>query len=136
EFRLSEYADELHGYEEAKQEALTKLREHIEPYLEQIARLESDEFAIAGKLPPCKAWMRYGWRAADQRVVVAAKTKQGAKELAYETRFGIDHRWHEAGGDWWYPLALEEGVWIEELDDKNQGTGTFYRPLDNREASE
>ena len=43
-------------YAEVKTEALEKLRSHIEPYVEQIARLESDEFEESRKLPHNKAW--------------------------------------------------------------------------------
>ena len=39
-------------------------------------------------------------------------------ELARQTRNSFDSSWHECKGDWWYHLAQEEAVWVEERDDQ------------------
>ena len=57
-------------------------------------------------------------------------------ELAQQTRHCFDSSWHECKGDWWYHLAQEEAVWVEELDDQERGTGVFYKPLGREEAEE
>ena len=38
--------------------------------------------------------------------------------------------------DWWYHLAHEEAIWVEERDDQKQGTGVFYKPLSREEAEQ
>jgi hypothetical protein len=131
EFKIDNPHDKLLPYEEAKNEALKKLRDHVAPYLARIEELERDEFAKTGALPPLRAW-RYDYR----HTVVTAKTKKRARELANESRYGFETGWDECGGDWWYHLAQEEAIWIEELDDKKQGTGVYYRPVGQEEAEQ
>lgn len=132
EFKMDNPHDTLLSYEEAKAAALQRLREHVAPYLARIEELEQDAFAEAGALPPLKAWRcHYGSKA-----VVTAKSKKRAMVLATETRYGFDSSWHECDGDWWYHLAHEEAVWIEEQDDRKQGTGVFYKPLPRNEAEQ
>jgi hypothetical protein len=132
EFRMENPHNTLISYEEAKAAALQRLKEHVTPYLARIEELEQDAFAEAGALPPLKAWRcHYGSKA-----VVTAKTKKRAMELTRETRYTFDSSWYECGGDWWYHLAREEGVWIEEQDDRKQGTGVYYKPLGREEAEQ
>lgn len=121
---------EITTYLDAREQALTILRDHVQPYLEQIERLESDEFATSGKLPDFKAWQRN-----FNRQVIVAKTKKRAIELARESRYGFDQSWARCSGTWWYQYAEDEGVIVEETDDKKRGTGVYLRPL-SREESE
>lgn len=131
EFTVVNSYDNVMAYAEAKAAALQRLNDHVAPYLARIKELEQGQFAETGALPPLKAW---GY---DRRhAVVTAKTKKRAIELAEETRYGFDSDWHECLGDWWYHLAHEEALWIEERDDRKQGTGVFYKPLAREEAKQ
>jgi hypothetical protein len=132
EFRTETPDNELMTYEQAKVSALQRLREHVAPYLARIEELEQDVFGETGALPPFRAWRKWS----GVRAVVIAKTKRRATELARETRYGFDNSWHECEGDWWYHLAHQESIWIEEQDDKNQGTGVYYKPLSREEAEQ
>jgi hypothetical protein len=123
--------DKVMPYEEAKALALQRLKDHVAPYLTRIDQLGKDQFLDTGALPPLKAW-RYEFRHA----VVTAKTKKRAIELVRTNRYGFDSSWRECCGDWWYHLAHEEAVWIEKQDDRRQGTGVFYKPLDRDEAEQ
>lgn len=123
--------DEKQSYSEARELALSQLRDHVAPYLDQISRLESDEFSLTRKLPRFKAW-RYGSRNA----VVLAKTKKRACEIVRQSRYGFDQYWRECDGDWWYDLASDEGLWIEEIDDKKVGTGVFYHPISREQKKQ
>ncbi len=123
EIKLDDGDDEQ-SYSEAKEQVLIQLRDHVAPYLNQINRLESDEFALTRKLPEFKAWRNY-----RRNAVVIAKTKKRACDIACKTRYSFDLDWRECDGDWWYDLAAEEGLWIEEIDEKKVGTGIFYHPL-------
>ncbi|TWU49345.1 hypothetical protein [Rubripirellula reticaptiva] len=116
-------------YLDAREQALTILRDHVQPYLEQIERLESDEFATSGKLPRFKVWQRN-----FNRQLVIAKTKKRAIELVRESRYGFDQSWALCSGTWWYQYAEDEGVIVEETDDKEKGTGVYLRPLSREES--
>jgi hypothetical protein len=132
EFRVEDPHDKLTPYEEAKAAALQSLRDHVAPYLARIEEIEQNLFAETGALPPLKAW-RYDY---GHKAIVTAKTKRRAIELAETTRHSFDSNWHECEGDWWYHLAHEESVWIEEQDDKKRGTGVYYKPLTREEAEQ
>ena len=129
EFKVENPADNMITYDEAKTKALHILKGHVAPYLARIEQLENDLFAEAGALPPLKAWL-----CQSRRIVVTAKTKKRAMELACESRYGFNYSWSECSDDWWYHLAHEEAVWIEERDDRKQGTGVFHKPLGREEA--
>ena len=132
EFKIENPDDQLMTYEEAKASALQRLKDHVAPYLARIEELEQDVFAETGALPPLRAWKRsYGSNA-----VITAKTKKRAAELAEESLYGFNIGWDACEGDWWYHLAREEAVWIEEQDDQKQGTGVFYKPLAREEAEQ
>ncbi len=132
EFRAENPDNNFISYEEAKAKALQRLKEHISPYLARIEELEDDLFAETGALPSLKAWRkRYG-----NRAIVIAKTKKRAMEIAWQTRHGFDSSWDECDGDWWYHLAGDEAVWVEEQDDRKRGTGVFYKPLDRDETEQ
>jgi hypothetical protein len=133
EVRGDETGDTLSSYEEAKKEAVRCLREHVEPYLRRIEELEQDRFAVLGALPPCKAWHRRG-DYLRSTTVVTAKTKKRAIELLGWSRFSFDFDFSEAGGDWWYHLANEEAIWIEEQDEQGRGTGVSLKPVSRDEA--
>ena len=132
EFRVEYPGDTVMAYEEAKAAALQRLRDHVAPYLARIEELEQDVFGETGALPPFRAWRKWS----GVRAVVIAKTKKRATELTRASRYSFDSRWHECSDDWWYHLAREEGVWIEEQDDRKQGTGVFYKPLGREEAEQ
>lgn len=123
--------DETQSYSQARELALTQLRDHVDPYLDQISRLESDEFSLTRRLPQFKAW-----RYARRNAVVVAKTKKRACEIVRESRYGFDQYWRECDGDWWYDLASDEGLWIEETDEKKVGTGVFYHPISREEKKQ
>jgi hypothetical protein len=130
EFKADESDNELVSYEEAKAQALKKMKDHVAPYLARIQDLEQDTFAETGALPPLKAW-RCDY---SHKAIVVAKTKRRAAELMEESRYGFNLSWFECEGDWWYHLAQEEAIWVEELDDKERGTGVFYKPVSGKEA--
>ena len=123
----------LTSYSEAREQALTKLRRHVQPYLDQIERLESDEFAATGRLPEFKAWQHSRGR---RHTLVLAKTKKRAIELVEGTRYGFEESWEPCGGTWWYEYAVEEGAFVEETDENNRGKGVFLRPLSQDERDE
>ena len=123
----------LTSYSEAREQALTKLRRHVQPYLDQIERLESDECAATGRLPEFKAWQHSRGR---RHTLVLAKTKKRAIELVEGTRYGFEESWEPCGGTWWYEYAVEEGVFVEETDENNRGTGVFLRPPSREEKDE
>lgn len=129
EVRVNDSDDKLSSYEDAKQGALRMLREHIAPYLQRIDELEADQDRTSGALPPNKAW----W--SESGKVVTAKTKKRAIELLDESRYGFDLNFTEAGGDWWYRLAREEAIWIEEIDPDGQETGNYFKPVVRDEAA-
>ena len=132
EFKIDNPHDKLVSYEEAKAEALKRLRDHVAPYLARIEELEQDKFVEAGALPPLKAW-RCDY---SHKAIVVAKTKRRAAELTRESRYGFNLSWHKCKDEWWYHLAHEEAIWVEERDDQKQGTGVFYKPLSREEAEQ
>jgi hypothetical protein len=127
EVRADEVGDTLSSYDEAKREAIQSLWEHAEPYLRRIQELEQDRFQVLGALPLCKAWR-------SRTKLVTAKTKKRAIELLGRSRYSFDADFSEAGGDWWYHLAGEEAVWIEEQDERGKGTGVYLQPVERDEA--
>lgn len=130
EFRIEPDANaSLKTYQEAKEEALRKLKEHIAPYLTRIEELEADQFKEKGHLPELKAWERDGYRTDDTLVV--AKTKKRAAELVGESRYGFNVSYTEASGDWWYPYAAEEGTWSQ----RGAESGVYMRALGRELAS-
>jgi hypothetical protein len=131
EFKGDNSQDTRLSYEEAKASALQRLKDYVAPYLARIEELEQDRFLDSGTLPLLKAWS-YEYANA----VVTAKTKKRAMELTEETRYGFDCSWRECGGEWWYRLAREEAVWIEERNDRKQGTGVFFKPVKREEAEQ
>ena len=118
-------------YEEAKRDAVEKLKSHIRPYLDRIAELEYDRFLERGALTPMRVWRAYRGRGA----VVAAKTKKRAAELVDETKSGFNTRWYECSGDRWHDLAQQEGVWTPHSNGDDAPTGEFQRCLTKDEAS-
>lgn len=124
----------LTSYSEAREQVLTKLRRHVQPYLDQIERLECDEFAATGRLPEFKAW-QHSWYGRPYTLVFA-KTKKRAIELVEDTRYGFEESWEPCEGTWWYEHCVEEGVFVEETDENNRGTGVFLRPLSREEKDE
>ena len=132
EFKIDNPHDKLVSYEEAKAQALKRLRDHVAPYLARIEELEQDKFVEAGALPPLKAW-RCDY---SHKAIVVAKTKRRAAELTRESRYGFNLSWHKCKDEWWYHLAHEEAIWVEERDDQKQGTGVFYKPLSREEAEQ
>jgi len=133
EVRLSG-SEELTSYQEAKEEALVTLRNHVQRYLDQIERLESDNFAATGRLPEFKAW-ELSWYGRPYTLVFA-KTKKRAIELVEDTRYGFEESWEPCEGTWWYEHCVEEGVFVEETDENDRGTGVFLRPLSREEKDE
>jgi hypothetical protein len=133
EVRLSG-SEVLTSYQEAKEEALVTLRNHVQPYLDQMERLESDNFAATGRLPELKAW-ELSWYGRPHTLVFA-KTKKRAIELVEDTRYGFEESWEPCEGTWWYEHGVEEGVFVEETDENNRGTGVFLRPLSREEKDE
>jgi len=131
EFKTDNPNDALVSYQEAKADALKRLKDHVAPYLARIEELEQDMFVEAGALPPLKAWKQE-----YSHSVITAKTKKRAMELAGESRYRFDSSWRECADDWWYHLAHEEAVWVEELDEQERGTGIFYKPLAREEAKQ
>lgn len=130
EVRVDDPQEAVVSYADAKAAALQKLREHVEPYLARIDELEEDQFLEMGAVPSYRAWVR----SYDPKIIVAAKTKKRAVELANTTRYSFDADWRECGGEWWYRLAHEEGIWFEEQDERKWGTGKFYRPIEYEES--
>jgi hypothetical protein len=129
----SEYAyGELTTYADAKAEAIKQLKDHIQPYLQRIEELQNDAFADSGKLPALQGWFRHD----SGRVVVTAKTKKRAMELAEISRYEMENDWEKCDESWWYHLAYEEGVWCERIDENDAGTGVFFRPIAWEEANE
>lgn len=114
--------DKLCSYEEAKAQALQRLQEHAQPYLDRIADISSDTFKASRALPHFRAWYH------SKRVVVA-KTKKRAMELAHISRYEFENYWEECGGYWWYQLAQAEGLWVEDKD-----TSEFVRSMMKEEA--
>ena len=131
EFRIDRNEEANLTYGEAKAKALEQLRDHIAPYLARIDELESDIFQVHGSLPPLKAW-QLGY---SDRLIVTSKSKKRAMELVDESRYSFDNRWSECDGDWWYRLAQEEAVWMENRSSTGLGNGTFHRGLKREEAS-
>ena len=128
-------ADQLLTYDEAKEQALAQLRQHVAPYWERMAELMSDHDLEAGAYPTSKAWFMD--RICEGKVVVIARTKAQAIDFCKETRYSFDRHYSAAKGDSWYRLARDgDGVWIEERDESNKGTGVFYRPIDQHEAEQ
>tara|TARA_R110002096_G_scaffold380542_6_gene574478 strand:- start:1147 stop:1872 length:726 start_codon:yes stop_codon:yes gene_type:complete len=129
EFKTNKGDDTMLSYDEAKDDVLRFLKEHIDPFLQRIDELENDDDRVSGALPPFKAWCsNYG-------TVVTAKTKKRAIELLETTRYSFNLDFNEAGGDWWYHLAHEEAVWIEETDEEGKGTDTYIKPVGRDEAN-
>ncbi len=116
--------DKLGQYEEAKAQALQRLQEHVQPYLDRIADISSDTFKASRALPPFRAWHH------AKRVVVA-KTKKRAMELAHISRYEFENCWEECDGCWWYNLAQAEGLWVEKRD---KDTSEFVRTMMKEEA--
>ena len=132
EFKAENPDNKLVSYEEAKADALKRLRDHVAPYLARIEELEQDEFLETGALPPLKAWRcDYG-----HKTIVVAKTKKRAAELTGDSQYGFNSSWDVCEGDWWYHLAQEEAVWVEERDDERKGTGVYYKPVSREEAEQ
>ena len=126
EFRVS--ADEPQkAYQQAKEEALRKLKDHVAPYLKRIEQLEADHFKEQGRLPQLKAWQLSRWSGGHELVI--AKTKKRAAKLVGRSR--LDVQYGETGGDWWYPYAAEEGVWVENKDEP----GVYRRALGHELAA-
>jgi len=68
--------------------------------------------------------------------LVVAKTKKRAIELTGESRYGFEQSWEPCCGTWWYKHAVEEGVFIEKRDGKDQGTVVLLRPLSREEETD
>lgn len=132
EVRASGSDEAVRSYEEAKRDAVEKLKSHIRPYLDRIAELENDRFLERGALTPMRVWQAYSVRSA----VVAAKTKKRAAELVDETKSGFDTRWYECFGDRWHDLAQQEGVWIPHSNGNDPKSEDFQRCLTRDEAME
>ena len=133
EARLDELewrSDQLRSYEEAKAEALRRLREQVEPLLEAISMLLTDDYAEAGKLPQVKAW-----RNRREDCIVIAKTKRRTMEITRESRYSFTDDWTQCQGDWWWGIPLEEGVWVAEKDGQ-EFTGNYFRCLGRDGARE
>ncbi len=114
-------------YDQAKQEAIAHLESEAQPYLDRLAELKADAFRDRGRFPELKVWE-------GPRARVAAKTKKRAIELL---RCGRSHfeSWYElaAGGDWWYPYAREERVWVRREDGRGFYTQDFVKTLTDEE---
>jgi hypothetical protein len=122
----------VRSYEEAKMDAVEKLKCRISPYLARIGELEGDQFLKRGALPPMRAWQAEF----RQKAVVTAKSKKRAAELVSESKYGFDNYWEECDGDWWYGLAQQEGVWFPHSDGNDPKAGEFQRCLTRDEAME
>lgn len=131
ELKATDENKNLLSYEQAKRIALEELRDEVRPYLKRIEELERDVFQTTGALPPLKAWVRW----TRNTLVVTAKSKVRARELLQLSRNRFDDDWSECDGDWWYHLAHNESIWVEERDANGRNTGKFYQSLSQDEVA-
>lgn len=80
-----------------------------------------------------KAWFLEGEY--TDGFVVAESLERAIEILASATNGDAeDYSLQEIQGDWWNRLPPREGLWVEQLDADDKGTGDFYTPLSHQEG--